>query len=398
VFSPTDADTVSWGAGTFTAADGTVYNINAGNTGNMSSRNFIYLDIGVSTVSYLTTTVATSAIGAGRVMVAIAENHTTEATFTTLQGQGGINIDAASIVAGSITANEIAATTITTAKLATDVIDSGKIVAGLLTATNIQAGTLTGRTIQTAATGARVQMFPDANTGLVIYDNQETPAKVFEALVGGDDIGDVTIGDYANNKGLKWDKDAGTFTVRGILNANDVSAGTLTGRTVQTDTGEAGHYERGVLDSSDNALKFYDSSNNNKIEIHASDENYLKIGNIINDDANWLLIGDHWIHMGYKNTQTGSPFQMSRWVTDEWILQAQITYDGNTYFKGDMLNDGDISIGGSKGFYVGSHKVVGARVIDARCDDAINSGDATTDGVIDALRDAMIAHGLIAAS
>ena len=37
-----------------------------------------------------------------------------------------------------------------------------------------------------------------------------------------------------------------------------------------------------------------------------------------------------------------------------------------------------------------------ARVIDARCDDAINSGDATTDGVIDALRDAMIAHGLIA--
>jgi len=31
-------------------------------------------------------------------------------------------------------------------------------------------------------------------------------------------------------------------------------------------------------------------------------------------------------------------------------------------------------------------------------DDAINSGDATTDGVIDALRDAMIAHGLIASA
>ncbi len=43
-------------------------------------------------------------------------------------------------------------------------------------------------------------------------------------------------------------------------------------------------------------------------------------------------------------------------------------------------------------------QVVGARVIDARCDDVINSGDATTDGVIDALRDAMIAHGLIAAA
>ncbi len=43
-------------------------------------------------------------------------------------------------------------------------------------------------------------------------------------------------------------------------------------------------------------------------------------------------------------------------------------------------------------------QVVGARVIDARADDALNSGDATTDGVIDALRDAMITHGLIAAA
>lgn len=43
-------------------------------------------------------------------------------------------------------------------------------------------------------------------------------------------------------------------------------------------------------------------------------------------------------------------------------------------------------------------QVVGPQVVDARCDDAVNSGDATTDGLIDALRDAMIAHGLIAAA
>lgn len=48
--------------------------------------------------------------------------------------------------------------------------------------------------------------------------------------------------------------------------------------------------------------------------------------------------------------------------------------------------------------YVDGTQVVGSRVIDARCDDALNSGDATTDGVIDALRDAMITHGLIAAA
>ena len=43
-------------------------------------------------------------------------------------------------------------------------------------------------------------------------------------------------------------------------------------------------------------------------------------------------------------------------------------------------------------------QVLSNRVIDARCADAANSGDATTDGLIDALRDAMIAHGLIAAA
>ena len=57
---------------------------------------------------------------------------------------------------------------------------------------------------------------------------------------------------------------------------------------------------------------------------------------------------------------------------------------------------GDINVTGV--YKVDGVQVVSNRVIDARCDDAINSGDATTDGVIDALRDAMIAHGLIAAA
>ena len=49
-------------------------------------------------------------------------------------------------------------------------------------------------------------------------------------------------------------------------------------------------------------------------------------------------------------------------------------------------------------YQVDDVQVVGNRVIDERCDDAVNSGDATTDGVIDSLRDAMITHGLIAAA
>jgi hypothetical protein len=43
-------------------------------------------------------------------------------------------------------------------------------------------------------------------------------------------------------------------------------------------------------------------------------------------------------------------------------------------------------------------QILGARVVDARIDDTINSGDATTDGVIDAIRDAIVAHGLCTAA
>ena len=57
---------------------------------------------------------------------------------------------------------------------------------------------------------------------------------------------------------------------------------------------------------------------------------------------------------------------------------------------------GNINVTGV--YKVDDVQVVSNRVVDVRCDDTINSGDATTDGVIDALRDAMITHGLIAAS
>lgn len=63
---------------------------------------------------------------------------------------------------------------------------------------------------------------------------------------------------------------------------------------------------------------------------------------------------------------------------------------------GNIHNSGHINT--ADVYKVDDVQVVSNRVIDARCDDTINSGDATTDGVIDALRDAMIAHGLIAAA
>jgi len=68
---------------------------------------------------------------------------------------------------------------------------------------------------------------------------------------------------------------------------------------------------------------------------------------------------------------------------------------GNTSITSTVLR-GTVNTDGS--YQVDGVQVVSNRVIDARIDDVINSGDATTDGVIDALRDIIIAHGLGAAA
>lgn len=82
-------------------------------------------------------------------------------------------------------------------------------------------------------------------------------------------------------------------------------------------------------------------------------------------------------------------------------VRLAITKAGNVGI-GDVAPGEKLDVTGNTnvtGVYkVDDVQVVSNRVIDARCDDAINSGDATTDGVIDSLRDAMIAHGLIAAA
>lgn len=137
VFAITDLDTVEWSAGVFTSANGITYTIGAGNTGNMSAKTYIYLDISVSTTAYQTTTTASSAVGAGKVLIATAQNGTVEPIFFVLSGAGGQNIDATSIVANSITANE----------LATSIVYAGSIVidtAGLIRSGQTAYATGTG--------------------------------------------------------------------------------------------------------------------------------------------------------------------------------------------------------------------------------------------------------------
>ena len=140
-FSAVDADTVQWSAGTVTLTDGSIYSIEAGNTGNMSALTYIYFDANVSLVALQTTTTQATAVGRGKILVAVAQNNATvgsEATFQVFGGSGGLLLKADNIAANAITANEIAANTIT--------------------ASQISASGLTGALIQTAASGYRAVM------------------------------------------------------------------------------------------------------------------------------------------------------------------------------------------------------------------------------------------------
>lgn len=137
-FSATDADTVAWTSGTLTFLNGDAYSISAGNTANMAAKTYIYFDKATSTTALQTTTTAATAVGANKVLIAVAENSTTEALYQVFGGSGGIQIPGSVIEANSITANEIAANTIT----------AGEMNVGTLSAIAADMGTLTAGEIR----------------------------------------------------------------------------------------------------------------------------------------------------------------------------------------------------------------------------------------------------------
>jgi hypothetical protein len=134
--------------------DGTTYNITAGNTGNMTARTFIYLDIAVSTTAFQVTTTGSNAVGSGKILIGIAQNSTTQAIFQIYDGYGGLKIKASdSIETGSIITDLLAANAVTAAKISVSQLSAISADMGSIT-----AGTITGATIRTAASGARIEM------------------------------------------------------------------------------------------------------------------------------------------------------------------------------------------------------------------------------------------------
>jgi len=92
--------------------------------------------------------------------------------------------------------------------------------------------TALGGNYASAASGARVLIFPDSSTGIQIID--DATATVFKVLVGGADVGDVVIGNYAGGYGMLWDKSAGRLYIKGDLTAGNIDAARVTTGTFST--------------------------------------------------------------------------------------------------------------------------------------------------------------------
>lgn len=72
----------------------------------------------------------------------------------------------------------------------------------------------------------KIQILPDETTGLVARDDDD--GEVFKIISGGDNIGDVIMGDSAGQH-AKWDKSASTFSITGTVTA---TAGAIGGWTI----------------------------------------------------------------------------------------------------------------------------------------------------------------------
>lgn len=248
VFTATDADTVTWGAGTFTASNGDSYSILTGNTGNMTAKTYIYLNIAVSTTAYQTTTTATTAVGDGKVLIAIAQNNTTEAIFMLLNNNS-YNIDAANIVAGSITANEIQAGAVIASKITSY---NFQVSAGTFTNNSPTAGKIawTGCKVVYAGTEYSITNGSCLTTDKHIYWQLAAPT-VFSASATLPALGNDDFLVAFNNSGttlLVWNSTiingnritTGSVTATQIsahsITANEIAAGTITATEIAAGT------------------------------------------------------------------------------------------------------------------------------------------------------------------
>jgi len=144
VFTASNYRTVGWSAGSdevIKILDGTTYTLTAGNTGSMSAKTYIYLDINTSTTALQFSYTYSNAVGKGKILIGVAQNNsdvTSKAQFQVFGGEGGEMIGVDNIAANSASTNEFVSNTaqikdlvVTDAKI--DTLGVDKLTAGIIT-------------------------------------------------------------------------------------------------------------------------------------------------------------------------------------------------------------------------------------------------------------------------
>jgi hypothetical protein len=191
------------------------------------------------------------------------------------------------------------------------------------------------------------------------------------------------------------DKYAGTYSCRFDIDSSNSNAAIVQGETL-------------VAASSYKLSLWYKTAASKTINLDLRDTSnavYLKSNGAWAVDYSYITLpaATAWTQyvLYFMSHASYTAYQLS--IGPQSAASSSFYIDNVSIEETGILANSPISTDGTdvdnSGVYkVDAVQVVGNRVIDARCDDAINSGDATTDGVIDSLRDAMIQHGLLAAA
>jgi hypothetical protein len=96
----------------------------------------------------------------------------------------------------------------------------------------IIGGIFEGATFRTAASGARIEIFPKDDTTLGIASYDAVGAPVFTTKIYGDDIGDVIMGSIDAGKYVQWDASEANLVINGVTLQDFVAVGIQTGSSL----------------------------------------------------------------------------------------------------------------------------------------------------------------------
>jgi hypothetical protein len=178
--------------------------------------------------------IATNAITTDKVLSIGAEKILIDGAVYLTDWRHGDNltkIDGGEIYTGSVTTSQLNFTPVQSTNVIASINSSAEGITITADHVDITGSTTfiaskldkSGGSYESAASGARVLIFPDSNTGIQVIDNSGN--DVFKTIIGGASVGDIYLGNYSAGQGLFYDKDAGLFNIKGKLTISSGSSG-----------------------------------------------------------------------------------------------------------------------------------------------------------------------------